>query len=370
MPASKVCFTTMRSENGESLPAKLARLAKLAGIENIDFKRKFVALKVHFGERGNLAFPRHNYARAVADLVRELGGRPFLTDANTLYVGSRRNAIDHLEVAYENGFSPLQTGCHVLITDGLKGDDEVEVPIPGGRLLQTARIGRVAMDADIIVTINHFKGHMLTGVGGAVKNVGMGCGSRAGKMAMHAKGKPTIDPDACTGCRRCQKACGEDAISFAAPARRAAIDPQKCVGCGRCLSACPVDAVESDFDAPAEDCHRRIAEYTLAVLHGRPHFHLNLAIDISPDCDCMNHNDAPILPDIGLFASPDPVAIDMACAEMAVALPPLPGSKLAECSGKGRDHFASIHPITNWRSGLEYAEAIGLGSAAYDLVRM
>ena len=202
MEKSKVYYTNLRTGFNNGLLDKLKRLIKAAGIDNIDFEGKYTAIKIHFGEPGNLAFLRPNYAKAVADIVKELGGKPFLTDCNTLYVGGRKNALDHLDAAYTNGFSPLTTGCHVIIADGLKGTDEEYVPVEGGEYVKEAKIGRAIMDADIFISLSHFKGHEATGFGGALKNIGMGCGSRAGKMEMHSAGKPHIDQDLCIGCKR------------------------------------------------------------------------------------------------------------------------------------------------------------------------
>ena len=171
---SKVYYTDLRTHNKISLPEKLKRLIKKAGIGEIDFEKKYVAIKIHFGEPGNLAFLRPNYAKAVADVVKELGGKPFLTDCNTLYVGGRKNALDHMESAYENGYSPFSTGCHIIIADGLKGTDEALVPVEGGEYVKEAKIGRAVMDADVFISLNHFKGHECTGFGGALKNIGMG----------------------------------------------------------------------------------------------------------------------------------------------------------------------------------------------------
>lgn len=175
---------------------------------------KFVAIKMHFGELGNLAFLRPNYAKAVADLCKEQGGLPFLTDCNTLYPGSRKNALEHLECANLNGFNSISTGCQIIIGDGLRGTDEVEVPVVNGEYCQTALIGHAIMDADIFISLSHFKGHEATGFGGALKNIGMGCGSRAGKMKQHASGKPAVNEELCRGCRRCAKECGSDAITY------------------------------------------------------------------------------------------------------------------------------------------------------------
>ncbi len=199
---SKVYFTDFHATPSETLPQKLHRLMKRAGFEEIDFTDRYAAIKIHFGELGNLAYLRPQYAKVVADYVRELGGKAFLTDCNTLYVGSRKNALDHMDTAYLNGFSPLQTGCHVIIADGLKGTDEALVPI-NLPLVKEAKIGQAIMDADIVISLSHFKGHEEAGFGGALKNLGMGSGSRSGKMEQHWEGKPVVEPELCIGCGSC-----------------------------------------------------------------------------------------------------------------------------------------------------------------------
>ena len=214
MEKSKVYFTTMKTSFSENLPQKLERLIKTAGIGNIDFSNKYAAIKMHFGEPGNLAYLRPNYAAVVVKVIKELGGKAFLTDCNTLYVGGRKNALDHIDAAYQNGFSPFSTGCHVIIADGLKGTDEELVPVEGGEYVKEAKIGRAIMDADVFITLSHFKGHEATGFGGALKNIGMGCGSRAGKMEMHNAGKPYVEQENCIGCGRCIKICAHDAPSI------------------------------------------------------------------------------------------------------------------------------------------------------------
>lgn len=297
MEKSKVYYTSMRTGFNDGLLSKLARLIKTAGIGTIDFDGKYTAIKIHFGEPGNLAFLRPNYAKVVVDTVKELGGKPFLTDCNTLYVGGRKNALDHLESAYTNGFSPFSTGCHILIADGLKGTDEEYVPVEGGEYVKEAKIGRAVMDADVFISLSHFKGHEATGFGGCLKNIGMGCGSRAGKMEMHSAGKPHVDQDLCIGCHRCEKICAHGAPVFTDG--KASIDHDKCVGCGRCIGVCPKDAVLAASDESNDILNCKIAEYSKAVLDGRPHFHISLVIDVSPYCDCHAENDAAIVPDVG-----------------------------------------------------------------------
>jgi len=374
MSASTVYFTDLRCPVGTSQLEKLRRLCVAAGIRELDVEGKFVAIKMHFGELGNLAFLRPNYAKVVADLIKEQGGLPFLTDCNTLYPGSRKNALEHLDCANLNGFNTVTTGCQIIIADGLRGTDEVEVPVPGGEYCKTAKIGRAVMDADVFISLNHFKGHECTGFGGAIKNIGMGCGSRAGKMEQHSDGKPAIQPGLCRGCGRCAKECGSDAIWFDEN-RKANINYDKCKGCGRCIGACSFDAVYSPDDSAnyALDC--KMAEYAAAVCHDRPCFHISLVQDISPNCDCHGENDAPILPDIGMFASFDPVALDQACVDACLAAQPLPNSQLGDNLAKPgwncrHDNFLDSNPSVEYRAQMEHAEKIGLGSRKYVLKKV
>ena len=325
---------------------------------------------MHFGELGNMAFLRPNYAKVVADLCKEQGGMPFLTDCNTLYPGSRKNALEHLDCANLNGFNTITTGCQIIIGDGVRGTDEVEVPVVNGEYCKTALIGHAIMDADIFISLSHFKGHEATGFGGALKNIGMGCGSRAGKMQQHASGKPAIHEDVCRGCRRCAKECGSDAITYIN--KKAVIDYDKCKGCGRCIGACSYDAVYNPNSSANELLDRKMAEYAQAVCHGRPHFHIALVQDISPNCDCHGENDAPILPDIGMFASFDPVALDQACADACLKATPIANSQLGEHLAEPgwhchHDHFKDSNPNIEWKATLDQAEKIGLGIREYEL---
>ena len=375
MSYSKVFFTDFRTEAyGDPIPVKFKKLLRKAGIGDIDMDGKFVAIKMHFGELGNLSFLRPNYARALVDLVKELGGKPFLTDCNTLYPGFRKNALEHLECAWQNGFTPYTVGCPIIIADGLKGTDDIEVPVVGGEYIQKAKIGHAIMDADIFISLSHFKGHEEAGFGGALKNIGMGCGSRAGKKDQHNSGKASIDPSLCRGCRRCQKECANGGLVYDEAARKMTIS-ENCVGCGRCIGACNFDAISFKNNWANEILGRRIAEYSKAVVDGRPHFHISLVCDVSPNCDCHAENDAPIIPDLGMFASFDPVALDQACADACNAATPLPNCQVTDNLGDPsfvdqHDLFKNSRPTVDWKSCLEHAEKIGLGSRAYELVKM
>ena len=316
---SAVYYTDFRCPVGTSLTEKLRRLCIAAGIRNIEMNGRFVAIKMHFGELGNLAFLRPNYAKVVADLCKEQGGMPFLTDCNTLYPGKRKNALEHLEhleCAQLNGFWPMTTGCQVLIGDGLRGTDEVEVPVPNGEYCKTAKIGRAIMDADVFISLTHFKGHESTGFGGAIKNIGMGCGSRAGKMEQHSSGKPAVQRELCRGCHRCAKECGSDAIRYDAE-NKAVIDYDLCKGCGRCIGACSFDAIYSIDNSANEELDRKMAEYAAAVCAGR--LGQNLA---RPGWNCYH------------------------------------------------DNFKDSNPNIEWKATLDQAEKIGLGQRAYVLKKV
>lgn len=368
---AKVYFTDFRARPGLNLLQKLKNLVKKAGIENIDFENKYVAIKIHFGEPGNLAYLRPNYSKAIADVVKELGGKPFLTDCNTLYVGRRKNALDHLDAAYENGFTPYSTGCQVIIADGLKGTDETIVTIDG-EYVKNAKIGTAIMDADVFISLNHFKGHESTGFGGAIKNIGMGCGSRAGKMEMHSSGKPNVNENKCRKCKRCIKICAHGAISYDDNGI-AHIDHNKCVGCGRCIGICNFDAIKSPNDEANDVLNKKMAEYALAVVKDRPQFHVSLICDVSPNCDCHSENDAPIVPNIGMLASFDPVALDKACADLVNLQEALSNSRLSENIEKNikeKDNIHINHPETNWESQIEHGEKIGLGTSNYELIKI
>lgn len=373
MEKSKVYYTDFRAKIGEGLPTKLKRLIKEAGIGGIDMDNKFVAIKMHFGELGNISFLRPNYAKAVADVIKELGGKPFLTDCNTLYPGSRKNALEHLYCAWENGFTPLTVGCPILIGDGLKGTDDIEVPVKGGEYIKKALIGRAVMDADVFISLSHFKGHEMTGFGGAIKNIGMGCGSRAGKKEQHRNGKPSIDLEMCRGCRLCMRQCANDGLVFDEAAKKMSINMENCVGCGRCIGACNFDAIDFVDNAATKVLNCRMAEYTKAVVDGRPHFHISLIVDVSPNCDCHAENDAPILPNIGMFASFDPLALDQACVDACLKAEPLPNSQLTDNMKQAdfcdhHDHFENTTVNSEYKTCLAHAEKIGLGSREYEII--
>ena len=368
MGSSKVYYTSMECKVGDSLLMKLERVMRAAGIGDIDMDHKFVAIKMHFGEYGNLSFLRPNYAKVVADIVREKGGYPFLTDCNTLYVGRRKHALEHMDTANLNGFGPMTTGCQIIIADGLKGTDDVEIPIDG-QYVRSAKIGRAVADADVIISLSHFKCHEQTGFGGALKNLAMGCGSRRGKLEMHAAGKPSVDPDLCRSCHRCLGFCAESAITVDG---KAVIDQDRCVGCGKCIAVCPFDAIEPVYDEAPDVLNCKVVEYAMAAVKDKPNFHVSIICDVSPYCDCHGENDMPVVPNVGILASFDPVALDRACIDLVQKQPMIPGSMLyRNCDGrKPDDIFRCVQPSTHWQSTFEHAERMGFGNPDYEIVEV
>ena len=375
MEKSKVYFSDLRTKmHGDGLPVKFKKLIKAAGIADMDMDGKFVAIKTHFGELGNVSFLRPNFARALVDVVKELGGKPFLTDCNTLYPGSRKNALEHMECAWLNGFTPYTAGCPIIIGDGLRGTDDVAVPVRGGELIKEAYIGRAVMDADIFISLNHFKGHECMGFGGALKNIGMGCGSRMGKKDMHKSGKPQVDPELCRGCGKCALSCANNGLEMNPVTHKMEVT-DSCLGCGRCIGTCNFEAIRFTDDLANDMLGKRVAEYSKAVIDGRPNFHVTLVVDVSPNCDCHCENDTPVLPNIGMFASFDPLALDRACADACLAATPLPGSQITDNLNNPdfvdqHDNFKNCRPTVDWESCLLHAEKIGVGSSSYELVKI
>ncbi|MDR2927237.1 MAG: DUF362 domain-containing protein [Cytophagaceae bacterium] len=369
MENSKVYFTNLHTTPSSNLLDKMEHLVKKAGIEKINFEKQFTAIKIHFGEPGNLAYIRPNYAARLVKILTKLGAKPFLTDANTLYSGGRSNAVDHLQSAMENGFNPIAAHCNVIIADGLKGTEYREIKIDG-EYCRAPKIGSAIADADVFISMTHFKGHEQAGFGGALKNIGMGSASVGGKLEMHSNSQPKIVREKCKACGICVKYCAHSAIKI--ENKCAEIDYSNCVGCGQCVALCQYSsAVLGGWDS-SENLNCKIAEYSKAVLLGKPHFHISFIMNVSPECDCWNHNDVAIVSDIGIAASFNPVALDMACADLVKKAPVNIFSALHQKHGhsnslSGSDKFKLVHPNANWLAGLQHAEKIGIGTLKYDL---
>ncbi|MDH7480098.1 MAG: DUF362 domain-containing protein [Syntrophomonadaceae bacterium] len=368
---SEVFFTDMRAGSSRSLLDKLEQLYQRAGFDRLINPGELVAVKIHFGERGNLGYIRPQYLRRLVQKIKAGGGKPFLTDANTLYVGSRSNAVDHLQTAIENGFAYAVVEAPLVIADGLNGKDFVNVRIDQ-KHFSSVKIGSAIHYAQALIAVTHFKGHELTGFGGTLKNLGMGSGSRGGKQAMHSDVQPKIRPEKCLACGTCIEWCPAEAISIQEVDGQelAVINHEKCIGCGECTVTCPVPAIRVSWKTTTQSTQEKIAEYALGVLKPKAQKagFISFLTDISPDCDCFGWNDAPMVADIGILASLDPVAIDQAAVDLVNRQPRLANSKAA---GKidVLDHFRAAHDI-DWSHQLAYAEQIGLGSRSYKLIQI
>jgi len=347
---------------------KIAGLLDRLPLSKVVSKNGLTAVKLHFGERGNKAFVPHHLVRPVVDAVKALGGRPFLTDANTLYVGSRSDSAAHLETAHLHGFSYETMGCPVIIADGLRGGSYVEVDV-GGKHLKKVKLAHDLARCDAIVCVTHFKGHELAGFGGSIKNLGMGGGARGAKLAMHSDIVPQIKTEKCTACGRCAANCPAKAIKVE---RHAAIDPKECIGCGSCIVVCPERAVRNGWDSGPAAMQEKMVEHLagFAKLHpGRMAF-LNYVINVAPACDCYGTTDPYIVPDIGVCASLDPVAVDAASVDLVNKAEGLRSTALKKALKPGSDKFRDIYPDVDWSIQLRYAEEMGLGSRIYSLEKV
>lgn len=367
MTVSTVYFCNLRTSMKENLPSKLKRLLETAGLREVVATRNLVAIKLHFGERGNAAFIRPILIRPIVDAVKDLGAAPFLTDANTLYAGTRGNSISHLITAIENGFAYAVVNAPLIIADGLRGASYSRVRIDQENI-QTAYIGKEIVEADALISVAHFKGHELSGFGGAIKNVGMGCAARKGKLDQHSDLSPKVRSKKCVGCGECVEHCAQKAISLRG--EKASIDTKRCVGCGECILICPNGAIDVQWNADIPLFQKKMAEYTWAVLNNKKKksMFMNFLTNISPACDCYGHNDAPLVPDVGILASRDPVAIDQASVDLVNQQIGSAGSCLTGCTGPGEDKFRGVYPKIDWTVQLDHAEQIGLGRREYELV--
>jgi len=365
---SKVYFCDLRTRSeGDNKSNKIGRLFDAAGLGGAITDGGLIAVKVHFGERGNDSFMSPVLVRRVVDKVKEAGGKPFLTDTATLYSGSRRNAADHVSLALEHGFGMEVTGAPIIIADGLRGGDFVEAPIDG-KHLKSAKIASGLAEADGMIVVSHFKGHEMAGFGGAVKNLAMGGAPPIGKKEQHSA-RMAVNQDECVACGNCAEICPEGAIAIGS---KASIDAASCIGCGECLQVCPEKAIDLDWETDVAEMMERMAEYALGAASLQPGRigYINLLMSITPDCDCAAWSDAPLVPDIGMLSSLDPVALDQACWDLVSEQVGLAASKLEAGHAAGEDKFAGAWPNTSPDVQLRHAESLGLGSREYELIRL
>ncbi len=367
----EVFFTNIKQKYSMNLIKKLELLANAAGFKKLDMDSRTAAIKLHFGEEGNLAYIRPPLVQKIVEMVRDSGGRPFLTDTNTLYAGSRSNGISHIHTAIRHGFAPPVIDAPVIIADGLMGKHETTIPI-NGKIYDKVFIAGDIVDADFLIVLSHVKGHELAGFGGAIKNLGMGCASRQGKMSQHSDLCPSISKKRCIGCGECVSHCLQQAIQVDVKKKKAIIDKEKCSGCGECIAVCPRQAISVQWNPDTERFQLRMAEYALGAIKNKENrsFFINFVINVSPACDCMPFNNPPIVPDIGILASIDPVAVDKASLDLINKQP----SAIDLCPDHGshenNDKFRQLYTYIDPGLQLRAAEKLGMGSTDYELIEI
>jgi len=367
--AANVYFIDFRATMQKNMMVKLEELLTASGLSSVVGQRDLTAVKIHFGEMGNAAFIRPIYMRRIVAAIKAAGGVPFLTDANTLYAGTRSDAPHHLTTAIQNGFAYAVVEAPLVIADGLRGKSESAVDVYG-KHFESVYIAKEIIEADAYISVAHFKGHELSGFGGAIKNTGMGAASRKGKLAMHSTVSPQVNAENCIGCEACVDHCSQHALSVIDEI--AVVDEESCIGCGECILVCPNEAIQISWDQEVPTFLEGMVEYTAGVLKektGKCLF-VNFITDVSPACDCYPTNDAPIVKNIGVGASTDPIALDQASVDLINAEPGLANTQLKENTEPGGDKFKILYPKVDWPIQLAYGEQLGLGSREYELVRL
>jgi uncharacterized Fe-S center protein len=365
---SKVYLTDLRTSLKRNLYKKIEDLLDRVKIDTKVRKNDLTAIKLHFGEHGNTAYLRPVFLRTIVDKVKAAGGKPFLTDTNTLYTGSRSDSVNHLTTAVLNGFDYSCTGAPLIIADGLRGANGRKIAI-AGEVLKEASIAKEIVDADSMIVVTHFKAHEISGIGGSLKNVGMGCATREGKLVQHSTVAPKVR-ETCKGCKFCLDYCPAQAICM--EEKQASINGKKCIGCGECILVCPYHAIEIQWNESPDIFQKKMVEYALAALQSKEKrvVFLNFLMQISPACDCYAHNDSPIVRDIGILASTDPVAIDAASADLVNSEASLPHTAIKRHLAEGEDKWHALFPRIDWTVQLTHGEKIGLGERAYHLVKI
>jgi len=351
---SVVYFSSLSNKNHDSPLNKINKLLNKFNLSAFFDKTKLIAVKIHFGELGNTSFIRPIFLRPVLEELKKLNLKPYLVDTNTLYVGMRTNSVDHLHNASLNGFNYSTLQVPVIIGDGLRGENSIDVNV-NLPVLKKVKLAGDIINADAMVVMSHFKGHEISGFGGAIKNISMGCASRQGKLDMHSQTKPVVKQGICTACGQCVSSCQVSAIEI----KEKAFITAKCVGCARCIAVCPFEAIKILWNESSESCQKKMAEYAYGTVKSFKSkvIYLNFLLSISPACDCYPGNDKPVTSDIGILCSLDPAAIDKASFDLVM-------------KNAKKDPFHEVYPEISSRICLEHAEKIGLGSTDYQLVEI
>jgi len=329
-----VYFLDLREKSEDNYLKRFSRLLDESGLlDRIDRNRP-IAIKIHPGEAGNLYYVKPHYVRIVYE---RLGNRAFLTDTTTLYPGERMIAptYQRLVKAHGFGFAPF------LVADGLRGE--------ASKQIDGCEIAAVIDAVPQMVVISHIKGHMVTGFGGAIKNLGMGCSAKAGKLWMHSRSKPKLREERCQRCYICVEYCPNQAISRTDPP---VIDYQRCTGCCGCLSVCPYRAIGIEWNAEARYTTEGIVRYARAAVKGKTCIYINFVIDITRHCDCFHTIEPPIGPDVGILIATDPVAIDKASYDLIEKI------------------IRKAQPQTEPHYQIEKGVEIGLGTDQVQLIRI
>ena len=366
---NRVFFADMRTSAKDNLFDKLNALLDEIGIKSKIKKNSLIAVKLHFGERGNTAFIPPIFVRKIVDKVKQYEGKPFITDTNTLYSGDRSEAISHLILATHHGFGYSVIDAPLVIADGIRGNTSVKVRIDK-QIFKEVNIGAELYHADNIISVAHFKGHELTGFGGTLKNLGMGGASRQGKLSQHSNISPRVERRLCKGCSDCIVICPQQAISLIDG--KSKIDKEKCIGCAECINICTQEAIKIQWNETTTNFQKKMVEHVCGVLKGKEGraLFINFLMNISPACDCYGHADAPIVPNIGILASTDPVAIDQASVDLVNQETGIRNSALKSNLKKGEDKFRCLYPEVDWEIQLNYAERLGLGFMEYKFVQI
>lgn len=356
----------LRADGGtDSLAAGLDRLLDLSDVGLVVRRNEIAAVKMHFGESNETGHVRPHFIRRIVLWLARRGARPFVTDTNTLYRGSRSDSVAHLRTAAEHGFTQQALDAPVMIADGLHGTSETRLEGPGS-LVGAAPFAAELVKSDSILSVAHFKGHELSGFGGAIKNLGMGGASRAGKLEQHSTTKPYVR-DGCIACGVCVTWCPADAITLG---RVASIDTETCIGCGECIAVCPEKCVGIRWNESTDIFQRKMVEYlgSIATAKKGRIAYINFITDVHPVCDCYGTAKVAIVPDVGVVASLDPVAVDQASYDLVNAAPVAKGCELSTAYRQGEDKFRDLHKDVDPTVQLRYAEELGLGTRDYELV--
>lgn len=366
---SKVFFTNFRANPKKNLLDKIRTLYIRAEFDKVFEESDRVAVKIHWGEKGNTTFIPVPFIRTIVDEIKKTCPNIFVTDTNTLYSGERKNAIENLKTAAHNGFTIETIGAPIIVADGLTGTDAVDVEI-NGEYIKKAKIASSIYHSTAMAVISHFKGHMLFSFGGAIKNLGMGCATSAGKQILHSDVKPYVDEEACKGDSICIRHCPVKCITLKEN-KKAYIDQSQCIGCGECIVVCPHRAIPENWKTSSEPLQCKTAEYALAAIKNKTNkvIFFNFLMNITADCDCCDWSDNRLTPDIGILASKDPVAIDEASILLFNKAPVSPLSVMEKHSDT-TDKLKALRPKIDYTIILKHAEKIGLGSRKFELIEI